>query len=38
MFAAGMAAVYHYGLLYAVQDIMDSLYKVARAALRKMGF
>jgi hypothetical protein len=39
IFAAGMAAAYHYGLLgYAAQDIMDSLRGVARAALREMGF
>ena len=39
MFAAGMAAANHYGLLdYAAQDIMNSLHRVARAALRELGF
>ena len=39
IFAAGMAAAYHYGLLdYVVQDIMNSLHRVARAALRELGF
>lgn len=39
IFAAGMAAAYHYGLLgYAVQDIADSLHRIGRAALREMGF
>ena len=39
MFAAGMATAYHYGLLdYAAQDIMNSLHRVARAALRELGF
>ena len=39
MFAGGMAAAYHYGLLdYAVQDITDSLHRVVRAALRELGF
>jgi hypothetical protein len=31
MFAAGMTAAYHYGLLtFAAQDIMDSLHEIAR--------
>ena len=39
IFAAGMAAAYHYGLLdYVAQDIMNSLHRVARAALRELGF
>lgn len=39
IFAAGMAAAYHYGLLdYAAQDIKDSLHRVARGALRELGF
>jgi hypothetical protein len=34
-----MAAAYHYGLLdYVAQDIMNSLHRVARAALRELGF
>ena len=38
MFAAGVAAAYHYGLLgYAAQDIMDSLHRVSRAALRVLS-
>jgi hypothetical protein len=30
MFAAGVTAAYHYGLLgYAAQDIIDSLHRIA---------
>ena len=39
MFAAGVGAAYHYGLLdNLTQDIAGSFHRVGRAALRELGF